>query len=353
MSAGYRSDGLREYKQTGSTRTYYLYSGGVPVCELNADGSVKATNTFGANGLVSRTDSSGSKYYTFDPNGNVTQIVDNSGNVVATLQYDAYGNAVTGSDTNPTPYGFGGQAGYYTDSETGMMLATYRYYDPNEGRWINRDPIGYLGGMDLYAYCDGNPVGAIDPLGLAPRPGFKGYLQDSWDFLKGEGSGLVSVVNPMTYINGARYLADYAYKNGLGSVPGALWSGFSQPFITLWDAKDPTSSGEAFGPMIPAIAGAGLSARDLLKASNLSFGSYDSNLYLSGCKGGSAFFEPDGEVLVKTLRKLSEQEGTAIDAESIKAEIVGKNGSKYNLYVDRQGNLYIAKNGSAYATPAK
>ena len=141
----------------------------MPVCELDSSGNVIATNTFGTDGLVSRTDSSGSKYYTFDPNGNVTQIVDNSGNVVATLQYDAYGKQVASTGANDTPYGFGGQAGYYTDSETGLSLATYRYYDPNEGRWLTRDPIGYLGGMDLYAYCDGNPVGAIDPSGLDPE----------------------------------------------------------------------------------------------------------------------------------------------------------------------------------------
>ena len=214
MSVGHRSDGLREYKQTGSSRTYYLYSGGVPVCELNADGSVKATNTFGANGLVSRTDSSGSKYYTFDPKGNVTQVVDNSGNVVATLQYDAYGNAVTGSDTNPTPYGFGGQAGYYTDSETGLSLATYRYYDPNEGRWLTRDPIGYLGGMDLYAYCDGNPVGALDPLGLwtVTIPGLDG--------------------NPFLQFNSGE--AGYAFKTSVAAL-GSAATGFLTFGLWSWD----------------------------------------------------------------------------------------------------------------------
>ena len=75
--------------------------------------------------------------------------------------------ASLGSDTNPTPYGYGGQAGYYTDSETGLCAVLWRYYDPNTGRWLNRDPIGYAGGRNLYAYCGGNPVGRLDPLGLA------------------------------------------------------------------------------------------------------------------------------------------------------------------------------------------
>ncbi|MHB1457732.1 MAG: RHS repeat-associated core domain-containing protein [Armatimonadota bacterium] len=59
--------------------------------------------------------------------------------------------------------GYGAQSGYYTDPETGMMLLTHRYYDPTEGRFLT---IGYAGGMNLYAYCGGNPVGRLDPSGL-------------------------------------------------------------------------------------------------------------------------------------------------------------------------------------------
>jgi len=46
----------------------------------------------------------------------------------------------------PDPFGFGGQAGYYTDTETGLILCTHRYYDPANGRWLTRDPLGYAGG---------------------------------------------------------------------------------------------------------------------------------------------------------------------------------------------------------------
>ena len=58
---------------------------------------------------------------------------------------------------------------------TVMLLATQaqavlfwaRPYDPNLGRWIQRDPIGERGGINLYDYVGGNPVNEIDPLGLA------------------------------------------------------------------------------------------------------------------------------------------------------------------------------------------
>ena len=94
----------------------------------------------------------------------MVQRLDSNGNVTSTTQYDAYGLLLSGSP--PDPSGFGAQAGYYTDHETGLILAGHRYYDPAEGRWITPDPIGYAGGMNAYEYCGDNPVGAVDPSGL-------------------------------------------------------------------------------------------------------------------------------------------------------------------------------------------
>jgi type VI secretion system secreted protein VgrG len=49
--------------------------------------------------------------------------------------------------------------------ETGLYLTHYRLYDPNAKRWLNRDPIGEAGGLNLYAYVEGNPVNFVDPTG--------------------------------------------------------------------------------------------------------------------------------------------------------------------------------------------
>ncbi len=56
-------------------------------------------------------------------------------------------------------------AGQYFDNETGLHFNTFRFYDPQIGRFIMPDPIGLLGGMNLYAYAP-NPLVWIDPLGL-------------------------------------------------------------------------------------------------------------------------------------------------------------------------------------------
>ena len=55
-------------------------------------------------------------------------------------------------------------AGQYADDETGLHYNTFRYYDPRTGRYISPDPIGVLGGFNLYGYVH-DPAGGIDPLG--------------------------------------------------------------------------------------------------------------------------------------------------------------------------------------------
>jgi RHS repeat-associated protein len=57
-------------------------------------------------------------------------------------------------------------AGQYSDESTGLHYNTFRYYDPDVGRFISQDPIGLLGGENLYAYAP-NPATWLDPLGWA------------------------------------------------------------------------------------------------------------------------------------------------------------------------------------------
>ena len=91
-------------------------------------------------------------------------MLDSTGTVVATYNYDAWGNCVVTTDTNgigeinPIRY-----RGYYWDAEFGLYYLQSRYYSPTLCRFISQDSIEYLdpesiNGLNLYAYCSNNPV---------------------------------------------------------------------------------------------------------------------------------------------------------------------------------------------------
>ncbi len=95
------------------------------------------------------------------------QRLDGAGNVLTAHGFDAFGASLTANAAPADPYaGYGAQWGYRADAETGLLLLGQRYYDPASGRFLNRDPAGYGGGIGLYGYCGSNPVNAIDPSGL-------------------------------------------------------------------------------------------------------------------------------------------------------------------------------------------
>ncbi|MBS0623449.1 MAG: DUF687 family protein [Verrucomicrobia bacterium] len=67
------------------------------------------------------------------------------------------------------------------DEETGLIYFGFRYYDPSIGRWISKDPAGFIDGPNLYAYCHNNPLRCYDPFGLESQVSeeqFYGEVED-------------------------------------------------------------------------------------------------------------------------------------------------------------------------------
>jgi RHS repeat-associated protein len=102
-------------------------------------------------------------YYVVDHLGSIRQLVTAGGQVAAQYDYDPYGNQLKVSGEVDADIGY---AGYFYHAPTGLNFALYRAYDASHGRWLNRDPIGEAGGVNLYGYVQGNPPNTADALGL-------------------------------------------------------------------------------------------------------------------------------------------------------------------------------------------
>ncbi len=102
--------------------------------------------------------------------------VDPQGQITARLKYDSYGNLIKSSGTLPD-YRY---AGLFYHPATGLSLATWRAYDPKIGRWLSRDPIRELGGINLYAYVQDNPLSWVDSWGLIKLPADPSGLPPNW-----------------------------------------------------------------------------------------------------------------------------------------------------------------------------
>jgi RHS repeat-associated protein len=106
-------------------------------------------------------------FYTRDHLGSIREMTNTSGTVVARYDYDPYGRSTTVIGTNKPDFNF---TGLYQHAKSGLDMAVYRFYDPDLGRWLSRDPIGEAGGLNLYGYVSNNPVNLIDPDGLLQQP---------------------------------------------------------------------------------------------------------------------------------------------------------------------------------------
>ncbi len=139
-------------------------------------------------------------YYFTDALGSVTGISDDDGYTLATYDYKVFGEIDSQSGSVDSPYGFTGRR---LDPDSGLMYYRARYYDPETGRFVSSDPIGYEGGINLYTYVDNNPVNLTDPSGNNPEK--KRALQDIaelWGF-----ESLDAVLSYLGWAGGTEYKA--------------------------------------------------------------------------------------------------------------------------------------------------
>jgi RHS repeat-associated protein len=111
-------------------------------------------------------------FYTRDHLGSIREMFNTKGTIVARFDYDPYGRSTAVVSSTLPDFNF---ARLYCHSAGNLDLAVYRAYDPDLGRWLNRDPMGENGGINLYAYVSNRLATKIDPLGLqSPSPNLPG-----------------------------------------------------------------------------------------------------------------------------------------------------------------------------------
>ncbi len=101
--------------------------------------------------------------YLYDGKGNVMALIDSGQNLVASYRYDEFGVLKVKTGSLNQPFMFSTKQ---YDESTGLSYYGYRFYNPAIGRWMTRDPLGELGGINLYGFVGNSPINLVDPYGL-------------------------------------------------------------------------------------------------------------------------------------------------------------------------------------------
>jgi len=261
----------------GSNTVIYVYDGWNPIVEFDGAGNLQACNIYGATAdeILGRWVSGvGNFSYHSDKNGNIYALMDSSGNVVEKYTYDAFGQpTITDWYGNPHLNAGGEPQSWYGNrfmfqgreylSELGIYDYRFRYYQPQLGRFLQKDPIGFGGGdANLFRFCGGDPVNRRDPMGLQ-EPEVPDENED-----RDSGSDPVftlSIDDSFTdrvVLDLNQQAANNAGKGGSSSSAGSIIGGGS---ITLFDGGDTAGDAGSLSLSGPAIGSNGL------------FGAFDSN----------------------------------------------------------------------------
>ena len=145
-------------------------------------------------------------YYQIDGTKNVTELTDSTGAVVAHYEYSPFGAVVTATGTyaEDNPFRFSSE---YHDDETSLVYYNYRYYSPELGRWLSKDPIAEQGGYNLYGMVNNNPPNYFDNKG---KSGLMEGLVSGWG---------VALVEPTPFGEATMIIV----TAGVGVAIGVAW----------------------------------------------------------------------------------------------------------------------------------
>lgn len=113
--------------------------------------------------IVSENRGGVTREYISDPLGSTIALASDSA-ITDTWDYWPYGEVMSRTGTNPTPFTFVGTLGYFKDLLDKLFYVRARHYQPNYGRWLTVDPL--WPDESAYAYVGNGPANRVDPSGL-------------------------------------------------------------------------------------------------------------------------------------------------------------------------------------------
>jgi len=166
---GYDAFRRRVWKRSEKEEVRYLWAGEQMIAEIIqplGGGDPKTREYLYQPGtpvpLAMRTEEKVYCYHN-DHLGTPRRMTDEKGNVVWSATYAGYGQAIVTTEKVANPLRFPGQ---YFDQETGFHYNRFRYYCPGLGRYLSRDPLTFLAGLNFYKYAGNDPINSADPSGL-------------------------------------------------------------------------------------------------------------------------------------------------------------------------------------------
>jgi RHS repeat-associated protein len=145
-----------------AVETHFVWAGS-KIVEAR-DGQNNLLKRYFSQGMqIASGDKAGLYYYTKDHLGSIREVLDSTGAVRAQYSYDLWGRQTKLAGDVEADFGY---AGYYELAGTRLKLTWFRGYNADLGRWLSRDPIGLLGGLNDAHFVLGNPVKYFDLWGL-------------------------------------------------------------------------------------------------------------------------------------------------------------------------------------------
>ena len=261
----------RRIRKTGRDReTSFLWSGMRLARESSGTCSSSYVYEQGSYVPLARIDADGGKemrmyYFHCAANGMPEEVTDREGRLVWRARYSIPGKSLFEQTTKHAPKDFEQNLrmqGQCDDRECGLYYNTFRYYDADSGRFTTQDPIGLLGGMNLYQYAP-NPLRWIDPWGWirehkvgqyhGPKPkyGNPGHHQPGPRY---RGGGSKTTPLPAD--------AEQVYKKAIPTANGETWYGQTEKGKVYryqgkngevhWNARENSPRGLTVPPKIKA-----------------------------------------------------------------------------------------------------